>query len=152
MPLQRASLSLLCSVALFCSACGEEYPFFSCDIRMEDCQSEIYAGVAEFMDVDPNARPPIRTISIEQFELELRDVDEEFLTGDDPWTRSLKLMGFLPEGTRSSLDELIQHRLDSTAGYYCGTGSGSSTCPARPMITVIDRGLPPRRSHLATGA
>jgi hypothetical protein len=142
MSLRQASLSLLCSVALFCTGCGVEYPYFSCDIRTEDCQTEIYTGVAELMGGDPNVPPPIRTISIEQYEFELRNVDEEFLTGDDAWTRSLRLMGFLPEGTSSYLEDWIQSRLNNFAGYYCGTDSDSRLCPVSPMITVIDRGYP----------
>ena len=140
MLLRRVLLSLLCALALFCAGCGEEYPYFSCDIRVEECQDEIYTGVAEFMGADPDMRPPIRTIGLDQFERELRDVDEEYFAGDDAWTRSLKLMGFLEEEADSFVEDLIQDRLTYSAAYYCGVESGPWICPVTPLITVIDRG------------
>jgi len=102
-----------------------------CDITQVNCQRAIFESVAESLEADPTSMPPIRTISVEQFEEEVRSgVADDDLMGDDPETRGLRLIGFIPDAAESVTETEIDYQVSAIAAYYSG-GSRS--------ITVIDR-------------
>ena len=134
MPLAR-SLGLVLLAGL--AACGgDDAPsgpqdVLRCDITEPVCQGAIFASVAEVVDVDEVEVPPVRTISVAQFEQELqRGVNRDDLTGNDARTRGLRLMGFIPESSASATQASIDHRVSAIAAYY-DRGNQS--------ITIIDR-------------
>jgi hypothetical protein len=80
-------------------------------------------------------RPAIRTISVEQHAQEVRNgFDLEDLTGEDPTTRGLRLMGFIPAASASLAETHIEYWINAIAAYY-SRGNRS--------ITVIDRDYDP---------
>lgn len=102
-----------------------------CNIANGDCQRAIYDSVAAMLGAEGFARPRIRTISVEQHAEEVRSsIDLEDLTGEDPYTRGLRLMGFLPESSESLTSTLIEFRINQIAAYYSARND---------MITVVDR-------------
>jgi hypothetical protein len=101
-----------------------------CDITQVNCQRAIFESVAESLEADPTSMPSIRTISVEQFEEEVRSrVNDDDLTLD-PETRGLRLIGFIPEAAESVTETEIDYQVNAIAAYY---SSGSRS------ITVIDR-------------
>lgn len=123
-------LILLTGVA---SACGDSIPddLTTCDITTSGCQRGIFESVAERLGQESTSIPRIRTISVEEFAQEVRGgVDDDDLVGDDPETRGLRLIGFLPDTAQSATETAIELRIASIAAYY---SSGSTS------ITVIDR-------------
>ena len=102
-----------------------------CDITQEVCQRAIFASLAKSLDADSTSMPPIRTISVEQFEEEVRSsFGDADLAGDDPETRGLRLIGFIPDAAESATETEIDFRVSAIAAFY-DTGNKS--------ITVIDR-------------
>lgn len=127
---------LLTSVLAACSGDGAPAPgvpadLTRCDIAQANCQRAIFESVAESLEVDSTTMPAIRTISVEQFEEEVRaGITDDDLTGDDPSTRGLRLIGFIPDSAESLTETEIEYRVNAIAAYYSG-GNRS--------ITVIDR-------------
>jgi len=102
-----------------------------CNITESNCQRAIFESVAESLGADSTSMPAIRTISVEQFEQEVRSgVSDDELMGDDPETRGLRLIGFIPEAAESVLETEIDYQVSAIAAYY---SSGNRS------ITVIDR-------------
>ncbi|MCZ6806809.1 MAG: hypothetical protein O7F08_07640 [Deltaproteobacteria bacterium] len=137
MPLSRLlPLVALAAVLVACGNDGAPAPvaladLVRCDITQESCQRAIFESVAESLDADSTSMPSIRTISVEQFEKEVRSgVSNDDLMGDDPETRGLRLIGFIPDAAESATETEIDYRVSAIAAYY-SSGSGS--------ITVIDR-------------
>ncbi|MEM7435933.1 MAG: hypothetical protein AAF436_12330 [Myxococcota bacterium] len=120
------------------AACGDSPPppmipqdLTSCDITTAGCQLGIFESVARQLEQDARELPPIRTISVAQFEEEVRDgVSPDDLVGDDPESRGLRLIGFIPDTASSATEAEIDRQLTSVAAYY------SSNSRA---ITIIDR-------------
>lgn len=122
------------ALAFLAGGCGDDTvtgeALLSCDITKANCQRGIYFSVAERLGVDPGEAPPVRTISVEQFEEELY---EDYVAEDleeDAYSRGLRLMGFLPDEPASLLGNQLDYLLENVAAYY------SSNTAA---ITVIDR-------------
>ena len=102
-----------------------------CDITESNCQRAIFESVAESLEADSTTMPAIRTISVEQFEEEVRSgVSSDDLMGNDPETRGLRLIGFIPEAAESVIETEIDYQVSAIAAYY---SSGNRS------ITVIDR-------------
>jgi len=102
-----------------------------CDITESNCQRAIFESVAESLEADSTTMPAIRTISVEQFEEEVRSgVSSDDLIGNDPETRGLRLIGFIPEAAESVIETEIDYQVSAIAAYY---SSGNRS------ITVIDR-------------
>lgn len=102
-----------------------------CDITESNCQRAIFESVAESLEADSTSMPAIRTISVEQFEEEVRSgVSSDDLVGNDPETRGLRLIGFIPEAAESVIETEIDYQVSAIAAYY---SSGNRS------ITVIDR-------------
>lgn len=115
------------------TACGDGIPddLTACDITQSGCQRGIFESVAARLGQESSDLPNIRTISVEQFEEEVRSgVDDEDLVGDDPETRGLRLIGFLPDAAQSATESAIELQVASIAAYY---NSNSKS------ITIIDR-------------
>ena len=133
-----AALAIVAAFGL--AGCGEDTPpptrtdlpyELYCDIANGDCQRTIYDSVASMLGAGGFDRPRIRTISVEQHAQEVRSsVALEDLTGEDPYTRGLRLMGFLPEASESLTATQIEFRINKIAAYYSGRDD---------MITVVDR-------------
>jgi hypothetical protein len=103
----------------------------TCDITVSDCQRGIYNSVAEMLDASGYLMPSIRTISVDQHADEVRSgLDLEDLTGEDPTTRGLRLMGFIPDVSESLTATQAEYWITQVAAYY-SRGSNS--------ITVVDR-------------
>lgn len=120
-------------------ACGNDSPpaysappdLTRCDITLSDCQRAIFQSVAASLEADSTTVPAIRTISVEQFEEEVRSgFTDSDLNGDDPETRGLRLIGFIPEAAESALETEIDYRVNAIAAYYDSRSRS---------ITVIDR-------------
>lgn len=116
------------------AGCGRrtDLPYeLSCDITNEDCQRTIYDSVAAKLGAEGLDAPRIRTISVEQHAEEARQsVDFEDLTGEDPYTRGLRLMGFIPEASESLTATQLEYSINQIGAYYNTSDD---------MITVIDR-------------
>ena len=125
-------------VAIVVAGCGDDAPIRTdlpyelyCDIANGDCQRAIYDSVAAMLGADGFDRPRIRTISVEQHAQEVRSsIALEDLTGEDPYTRGLRLMGFLPEASDSLTATQIEFQINKIAAYYRGSDD---------TITVVDR-------------
>ena len=103
----------------------------SCDITDSDCQRAIYESVAASLEASDASMPSIRTISVDQHEQEVRSgLDIEDLSGEDPETRGLRLLGFIPEASESVTAAQAEYWITRVAAYY---SRGSNA------ITVIDR-------------
>jgi len=102
-----------------------------CDITEGPCQRGIYLSVAEMLGAEDYLMPRIRTISVEEHADEVRSgLDVGDLTGEDPESRGLRLMGFIPEASESLASTQAEYWITRVAAYY-SRGSNS--------ITVIDR-------------
>jgi hypothetical protein len=132
--MRGAALAAGLAAAVGLAGCGgrTDLPYeLSCDITNGDCQRTIYNSVAAKLGAAGLSMPRIRTISVEQYADELRrSVDLEDLTGDDPLTRGLRLMGFIPEASESLAATQIEYRITQIAAYYSASDD---------MVTVIDR-------------
>lgn len=135
---------LLVVLVLASSACGgDESPpvpldrteLGRCDVASGPCQRGIYESVALSLDAEGFSMPSIRTISVEQHTNEVRaGLDLNDLTGDDPESRGLRLLGFLPPVTDSITEAQADYFINNVAAYY-SRGSRS--------ITIIDRDYEP---------
>lgn len=132
-------VALVVALAVALAACGSDaapapllpQDVLRCDITQEVCQRAIFASLAESLDADSTSMPSIRTISVEQFEDEVRSgVSDDDLAGDDPETRGLRLIGFIPDAADSATETEIDYRVNAIAAYY---SSGNRS------ITIIDR-------------
>ncbi len=132
-------VALGAGLSLTLVACGDDAPpvpialqdLVRCDITESNCQRAIFESVAESLGADSTTMPAIRTISVEQFEDEVRSgVNPDDLMGDDPETRGLRLIGFIPEAAQSVIGTQIDYQVSAIAAYY---SSGNRS------ITVIDR-------------
>lgn len=102
-----------------------------CNIADGNCQRQIYNSVATMLEATGFDPPQIRTISVEQHAEEQRsNLDLQDLTGEDPATRGLRLMGFIPEASESLTAEQVEFRINQIAAYYNSSSD---------MITVVDR-------------
>lgn len=121
-------------------ACGEDTPptprtdlpyELYCDITTDGCQRRIYDSLATSLGGDLNERPSIRTISVEQHAEEVRaGLDVEDLTGEDPESRGLRLLGFIPEASDSLAETQAEYWINQVAAYYSRRNHA---------ITVVDR-------------
>jgi hypothetical protein len=132
-------VALGAGLGLTLAACGDDaapapialQDVVRCDITESNCQRAIFESVAESLGADSTTMPAIRTISVEQFEEEVRSgVNPDDLMGDDPETRGLRLIGFIPEAAESVVGTQVDYQVSAIAAYYSG-GNRS--------ITVIDR-------------
>ena len=103
----------------------------TCDITTSPCQRGIYLSLAEMLDASGILMPSIRTISVDQHADEVRSgLDVTDLTGEDPESRGLRLLGFIPEASESLVATQTDYWITRVAAYY---QRGSN------RITVIDR-------------
>jgi hypothetical protein len=122
------------------AGCGDDVPppprtdlpyELYCDIGNSECQERIYDSLAAMLGAEGLARPTIRTISVEQHTREVRNgLDLGDLTGEDPKTRGLRLLGFIPEASESVTETQAEYWITQIAAYY---NRGNHA------ITVIDR-------------
>jgi len=120
------------------TACGDDAPVRTdlpyelyCNIANSDCQRHIYDSVAAMLEADGFDPPSIRTISVDQHAQEVRDgLDLEDLTGEDPETRGLRLLRFIPEASESVAGTQAEYWINQVAAYYTRR---------RNAITVVDR-------------
>ena len=135
------NLRLLVVLALVANGCGDGDTsprvvltvdeLLTCDIATSDCQRGIYDAVAETLGAEEFSMPPVRTISVDQHAQEVRSgLDLNDLTGDDPQSRGLRLMGFLPPATDSLTEAQAEYFIEAIAAYYSR---------GRRSITVVDR-------------
>ncbi|MEM7137005.1 MAG: hypothetical protein AAF500_10525 [Myxococcota bacterium] len=125
-------------LAVLLAACGDSPPppmipqdLTTCDITAAGCQLGIFESVAAQLEQDAAEVPPIRTISVAEFEEEVRDgVTPDDLVGDDPESRGLRLIGFIPDAASSATQAEIDRQVTSVAAYYSSNSRG---------ITIIDR-------------
>ena len=116
--------------SLFAVGCGGGDYLLTCDIGSENCQEAIFDSVSAFTEYTDDT-PPVRTISVEQYESELRDDFADFMTdGSDAYTRGLKLMKVIPQAMESSAEARIQFLVSWIGAYYRRSTKS---------ITVIDR-------------
>lgn len=102
-----------------------------CDITVSDCQQAIYDSVAAMLDAQDYPRPSIRTISVEQHAQEVRNsLNVGDLSGEDPTSRGLRLLGFIPEASESVAATQADYFINQIAAYYSRSNRS---------ITVIDR-------------
>jgi hypothetical protein len=102
-----------------------------CNITERDCQEAIFVSVAESLGSHPNSPPLIRTISVEEYEAELRDgLDPDDYLGAAPITRGLELMGLLSGEATNLIDAEIDNLVNWVGAYFD---------PSTRRITVIDR-------------
>jgi hypothetical protein len=137
-------LGLLLVFAVGLSACGgDESPpaplavaeLAGCDITTGPCQRGIYDSVAQLLEAEGFSVPSIRTISVDQHAQEVRNgLDLNDLTGDDPESRGLRLLGFLPPATDSLTEAQADYFINNVAAYYSRSGRA---------ITIIDRDYNP---------
>lgn len=139
-------VGLLVALALGLSACGDDAvvpppvpsdspELLRCDVTAGPCQRGIYNSVAELLDAEGFPIPSIRTISVEQHAAEVRrGIDLNDLTGDDPESRGLRLLGFLPPATESIVGAQADYFINNVAAYYSRSGRS---------ITIIDRDYEP---------
>lgn len=120
------------------TGCGDDTPARTdlpyelyCNIADGNCQRQIYNSVATMLEATEFDPPPIRTISVDQHAAEVRSgIDLQDLTGEDPETRGLRLIGFLPEASESLTATQIEYWINQIAAYYN---------PNDDVITVVDR-------------
>ncbi|MGB5695863.1 MAG: hypothetical protein WBM46_09445 [Polyangiales bacterium] len=118
--------------------CGEDAPARTdlpyelyCDIARGDCQRRIYDSVAARLGAESFDPPKIRTISVDQHADEVRSgLDVADLTGEDPATRGLRLLGFIPAASESLTETQAEYWINQIAAYYSRSNR---------TITVIDR-------------
>ena len=119
-------------------ACGDGAPapripqnLLNCDITTVSCQQGIFEGVAATLGLEPGELPSIRTISVEEYEEAVRSglSDEDFVD-DDPETRGLRLIGFIPDTGQSAREVAVDLQVAFVAAYYS---------PGSQSITIIDR-------------
>jgi hypothetical protein len=137
-------LGLLIVLAIGLSSCGDDgsppapvatQDLVRCDVATSPCQRGIYDSVAAVLGAEGFSMPNIRTISVEQHAEEVRNgLDLNDLTGEDPQSRGLRLMGFLPPATNSLTEAQADYFITQVAAYY-SRGSRS--------ITVVDRDYEP---------
>jgi hypothetical protein len=113
-----------------------------CNIAHADCQLDIYYSLLRLRGdgSDPfGGVPPIRTLTVEQYERELRGdkppdppPDEQMPAEQkvDPWDVSLQLLGLI-QPKMSSSSQGVTDRVNRVAAFYSG---------ATRTVTVIDRG------------
>ena len=126
------------AVLMGLAACGDDTPARTdlpyelyCHIGDADCQERIYDSLAAMLGAEGFDRPAIRTISVEQHTEEVRrGLNLGDLTGEDPKTRGLRLMGFIPEVSDSVAETQAEYWITQIAAYY---NRGNHA------ITVIDR-------------
>ena len=133
-------LALAC--ALWLLGCKPTAELEACNIAQRDCQLDIYYSLLRLRGDGPDpfeGVPPIRTLTVAQYEAELRrdqkpdkPTDEETSTEPkvDPWDVSLQLLGLI-QPKMSSSSQGVTDRVNRVAAFY-----SSST----RTVTVIDRG------------
>ncbi|HEY3493221.1 MAG TPA: hypothetical protein VGK73_00990 [Polyangiaceae bacterium] len=101
-----------------------------CDIKLADCQNEIFAATAEMREQSGATMPPVRTISVAEFRAWL----EEEVAGEgmesDPWNAPLTVLGLLPEGSTIATEQ-VEAAVAGVAAYYQ---------TETKAVTIIDRG------------
>lgn len=136
--MECARLAIGIAVLMGLAACGDDTPARTdlpyelyCHIGDADCQERIYDSLAAMLGAEGFDRPAIRTISVEQHAEEVRrGLNLGDLTGEDPKTRGLRLMGFIPEVSDSVAETQAEYWITQIAAYY---NRGNHA------ITVIDR-------------
>lgn len=122
-----------------CGASGDEDvvhlsggcdPLRTCDIRDQGCQEQIYKATACLNEVSLAQPPDVRTISLADFEAELRARPGEPSPGDEGMERALQLLGLLPS-EMTPQDALNSAQAAGVAAYYD---------PKTKGVSVIDRG------------
>ena len=127
---------------VFAAACGDDGApvvgptgtvddLLACDITAADCQQAIFASIAEHVGSSERNPPPVRTITPEEYEVELRaGLDSDDYTGAESSTRGLQLMGLIDEDAGSVIDEQIENLVNWVGAFYD---------PGPAAITIIDR-------------
>ena len=134
---ERLTVALLV-VALGCGSDAPPPPagsgiddLLSCDITERDCQESIYASVAEWLGSDPGQTPAIRTITVAEFESELRaSVGPDDYADAESLTRGLQLIGMVGDDVTSLVDAQIDNLVGSVLAFFD---------PEDDRISVIDR-------------
>jgi hypothetical protein len=138
----RSPLAVPCVLgcaALVLLGCGRTERLEPCNIATEQCQTDVYYAVVRVRGDgwDPfDGLPPIRTITLAEYEKELKaqaagDAEKPDAEPQvDPWSVALQLLGLVTP-TMSSGEASVQSRVDNVAAFY-----SSST----GKVTVIDRG------------
>ncbi len=107
-----------------------------CDIRTAGCQRVVFEATAEARGQPGAERPPVRTISAEQFAAEYRaEVDEaldEAGGAQLAWDAALQMLGLLDAGT-TGIEAVAEETIATVAAFYDGDTQG---------VTVVDRGGP----------
>ena len=97
MRLARRVAFLACCVAAFgCDRSDVFSPLLTCDVALESCQEAIYRSVARLLDAESLDMPPVRVISVEEYEAELNEWYEPDEVEEGPGTIASRLMGFIP--------------------------------------------------------
>jgi hypothetical protein len=125
-----------CALALV--ACKPTAELEACNIAHHDCQLDIYYSLLRLRGdgSDPfEGVPPIRTLTVEEYERELRKNQPKPSTDSgepkvDPWDVSLQLLGLI-EPKMTTASQGVTDKVNRVAAFY---SSGTRT------VTVIDRG------------
>lgn len=142
----RFALAVCVFLALSMSGgCKPTAELQECNVADEDCQLDIYYALLRLRGdgIDPFAGvPPIRTLTIEQYERELNggkdpkkeppkeeEPKEEKPPKVDPWDVTLQLLGMIPPKVTTS-EQGKQDRVNRVAAYYSS---------ATRTVTVIKR-------------
>lgn len=138
----HAASLLLCTFVLF--GCKPTEELEACNVARAECQQSIYYALLRLRGdgYDPFLGvPPIRTLTVEEYEAELRgkqpppkdEPDEPMEPVEprvDPWDAALRLLK-LVKPTTSSGEARVRDRVNHVAAFYSS---------ATRTVTVIDRG------------
>lgn len=128
-------------------ACGPPKELEACNIATEECQADVYYALLRLRGdgYDPLAKiPPIRTLTVAQYEDELEGdrpeppppddddagVEESEEPSVEPWDTSLQLLGLVTPSV-STGQAAIDNQVDHVAAYYASDTES---------VTVIDHG------------
>jgi hypothetical protein len=99
-----------------------------CDIRTEGCQRATFAAAVRIRGQPGLRMPPVRTITLDQFEAMLEEESPE--PEQDPWDTALVLLGLLPRDSSANEAYAASSAANVAAFYDHETKD----------VTIIDRG------------
>ena len=135
MRLARRVAFFACCVAAFgCDRSDVFSPLLTCDVALESCQEAIYRSVARLLDAESLDMPPVRVISVEEYEAELNEWYEPDEVEEGPGTIASRLMGFIPNDSTTIVDNVIDQKLSDVWAYYRADPKS---------VTIIDRDYDP---------
>jgi hypothetical protein len=123
------------ALALLCGCEDEVTLSGGCDIRGRTCQRLIFDATADAREQPDAERPPVRTISLDELEVEYRAAvdDAELRTERQAaWDAALQLLGLLAADTEI-VEAVVNDTLDTLQAYYDDDAQ---------RITIVDRGEP----------